>query len=104
MLVRMPTGDPIEQLRHALPGLRARFGVVSLGLFGSLARGDQGPESDADVLVGFAPDALVTLLTLARLKEELEAVLGRPVDLVEDHARLRAAFRAGIERDLVRVA
>jgi hypothetical protein len=44
-----------EQLRAMLPELRERYGVASLGLFGSRVRGDHRPDSDLDVLVTFEP-------------------------------------------------
>ena len=57
--------------------------IVELALFGSVLRDDFGPESDVDVLVTFAPSARWSLLDLVRMQEELTAVLGRKVDLVE---------------------
>ena len=57
--------------------------IVELALFGSVLRDDFGPESDIDVLVTFAPSARWSLLDLVRMQEELSAVLGRNVDLVE---------------------
>jgi len=56
------------------------FGVRSLDLFGSGARGDSGPRSDVDLLVEF--DSPVGLFHFFRLQRRLEAILGRPVDLV----------------------
>ncbi|MEZ6235747.1 MAG: nucleotidyltransferase domain-containing protein [Phycisphaerales bacterium] len=88
----------IDRLAAHAPDLRRRYAVVSI------ARGDADASSDADILVAFDPAATVTLTTLARLKTELESLLGRGVDLVEDHAALRPAFRAAVERDLLRVA
>lgn len=87
-----------------MPRLRAEFGVHSLGVFGSAARGDSGVESDIDVLVRFDPEARVTLFTLARLQQTMEEALGARVDLIEDHPYLRPAFRQSIERDLRYVA
>jgi len=55
-------------------------GVRSLDLFGSVARGDSGPRSDVDLLVEF--DSPVGLFHFFRLQRRLEAILGRPVDLV----------------------
>ena len=43
---------------------------------------DHRPESDIDLLVSFQPEARVTVLTLAKMQRELEALLGRKVDLV----------------------
>ena len=56
------------------------FGVRSLDLFGSVARGDSGPGRGVDLLVEF--DRPVGLFHFFRLQRRLEAILGRPVDLV----------------------
>lgn len=57
--------------------------VLELALFGSLARGDFGPDSDVDVLVTFAPDAPWSLFDLVEMQAELEEIFGRPAHLVE---------------------
>jgi len=49
-------------------------------LFGSVARGDDGPDSDIDLLVDFDQDS--SLFDLMRMTRELEELLGRPVDVV----------------------
>lgn len=58
-----------------------RFGIAELSVFGSAARGDDGPDSDVDLLYVSAPDASLGL-EIVDLHEALEALLGRPVDLV----------------------
>ncbi len=56
--------------------------IERLDLFGSVLRGDFGPESDIDMLVTFTPDApLQTLTTLADLELELSGLLRRKADL-----------------------
>jgi len=69
-----------------------RWQIAELALFGSVLRSDFGPQSDIDVLVSFAPDAAHSLFDLTRLQDELEALFGRPVDLVEKRS-LRNPFR-----------
>ncbi len=63
-----------------MPELRRRYGVEELALLGSTVRGEAGPESDIDVLVGFTTPP--TLFRLVELEDELTAILGRRVDLV----------------------
>lgn len=60
-----------------------RWKVTELSLFGSVLREDFRHDSDVDVLVGFAPDASWSLWDLATLRDELESLLGRKVDLLE---------------------
>ena len=60
-----------------------RWAVIEFALFGSVLRNDFGPDSDVDVLVTFDPQAKPTLLTLGGMLNELEAMFGRRVDLLE---------------------
>jgi hypothetical protein len=68
-----------------------RWRVAMLELFGSILRDDFGPESDADLLVTFQPDADWGLLEHAAMEEELTGLLGRPVDLLTRRAVVRSA-------------
>ena len=63
-----------------------KWDVSELALFGSVLREDFGPDSDIDVLVTFSPASTRTLLDEARMEMELEALLGRNVDLVDREA------------------
>jgi uncharacterized protein len=56
--------------------------VQELALFGSAITSDFGEDSDIDLLVTFQPGARIGFLTLARMRRELEDILGRKVDLV----------------------
>jgi uncharacterized protein len=72
-----------------MPAIEAfcrRWSVAEFALFGSVLREDFGPESDVDVLVTFAPGAPVSLWDWAAMTDELIAIFGRPVDLVEKPA------------------
>ena len=59
--------------------LSERFTVIRIGVFGSFARGDEGPESDVDIIVELAEPTFDHYMDL---KFRLEEVLQRPVDLV----------------------
>jgi uncharacterized protein len=96
--------EVLTKLKAVLPDVRREFGVQELYIFGSVARGEDRPDSDVDVLVEFFPEARPTLLTFGRLQEFLEQVLGRAVDIVENHPRLRPAFRQVVEAERRRVA
>ncbi len=78
----------IDQKRDALAAICRRYHVARLEVFGSAARGgdfDPG-RSDADLLVTFKPAVRNDLAAFADLKEALERLLGRPVDLIEREA------------------
>jgi len=65
-----------------LASLCRRYLVRELALFGSMLSQEHRLASDMDLLVSFQPSARVTFATLARMQRELEALLGRKVDLV----------------------
>jgi predicted nucleotidyltransferase len=91
----------IQILHEALPGIRQRFGVQDLAIFGSVARDEAGPGSDIDVLVTF--NGRTRFRAFMGLQFELEAILGTRVDLVTPKA-MKPALRPHIERDLIHVA
>lgn len=80
----------------ALSAACERYGVAELAVFGSVATGEAGPDSDVDVLYVLR-DGVHLGWAINDLSDELEQVLGRPVDLVSKralHARLRDAVLA----------
>src|SRR5690348_7715857 len=92
--------EDIESHREELEALCRRFYVRRLDLFGSAARSDFDPEhSDVDFLVEFdrEPPKALALHTYFGLKEALEGLLGRPVDLVEPSAVRNPYLKASID-------
>lgn len=77
-----PVDRFIEVLRQHMPELRERYGVTSLGVFGSYVRGGQKKRSDLDVLVEFDGRPM-GLLKYIKLENYLSDLLGVKVDLVE---------------------
>jgi uncharacterized protein len=59
-----------------------RWRISTFALFGSVLRDDFHGDSDLDVLVTFAPDVDWSLLDHIQIEQELESLLGRPVDLL----------------------
>jgi predicted nucleotidyltransferase len=77
----MKLTDALQKIRAEGDTLRERYGVESLALFGSVARDEDRPGSDVDVLVDFARP--ITLFDLVAVQQHLEHCLGVPrVDLV----------------------
>ena len=58
-----------------------RHRVTRLALFGSILRDDFSPESDVDILIEFEAEVRMGLFKFASLARELEAIIGREVDL-----------------------
>jgi len=85
--------------REAIATLCRRHGVVRLEAFGSILRGDFDTDrSDVDILVEFEPAAASSFQNFLTLKESLEALLGRSVDLVELRAVRNRRLRHYIEK------
>lgn len=84
----------LSKHRHELKG----FGVKSIALFGSAARGEAQRESDIDILVEF--DRAVGFLKFLQLQHRLEELLGKRVDLVTQ-AALKRQFRDQILKEAI---
>ena len=70
--------------------------VLKAWLFGSFARGEETPLSDVDLLVEY--DTSISLLKHAAMICELEKILGRPVDIVQEKL-LRPRVRENVTQD-----
>ena len=79
--------------------LENRFKVRRMALFGSYARGDQRSDSDVDILVDIDPSVGLEFVTLA---EQIEQLLGLPVELVSRRA-IKPNKLKYIEQDLIYV-
>jgi hypothetical protein len=91
----------LQRLRAHEQELRT-MGVARLSLFGSVARGEAGPDSDVDLAAEFDRSRPFGLFQFVRLEERLGDLLGIKVDLVgEPIAKPR--FRARVDRDRVHV-
>ena len=88
-----------DRLEKAAPYIRQEFGVTSLCVFGSMARGDNHEGSDVDVFVEMPPKAF----KMIALKDYLEELLGTAVDLVRRHCNLSPFFLNEIQRDGITV-
>ena len=88
----------VGTLRAAMPELKRRWPIRSLGIFGSFARGDAGATSDLDVLVEF--ERAVGISTFFGLESELCSLTGRSVDLVS-RAALKPYIGRSVMRDLI---
>lgn len=89
--------DLHERLDRLFPNdriadLAQRWKVIELAAFGSVLRDDFESDSDVDVLVSFEQTATWSLWDLTTMEDELAAIVGRKVDLVEKEA-LRNPFR-----------
>ena len=80
MIMTMTKPVTIEEIQEkAVPILKTN-GVEYAAVFGSVSRGEAGPESDVDILVELPEDK--TMFDLIELEEHLKSTLGRNVDVV----------------------
>lgn len=64
----------------------AKWKIREMSVFGSILRDDFTPESDIDFLVDYADDAEWDLFDIFHMEEELERIVGRSVDVVDQYA------------------
>ena len=96
----MSKTDYINILQGCSSTLRNDYGIKSLRLFGSVARGEDHEGSDVDVFVETeAPNPFL----LMDAKDFLERLVGRSVDIIRNHKNLNPRLRSRIERDGVAV-
>jgi len=93
-----------DEILQTLARFRERkqdeFGIVRIGIFSSVARGEIAGTSDVDVVVELVqPD----LLLLVGIKQELEALLQEPVDVVRYRDRMNPFLKRRIEQEAVYV-
>ncbi|MEH2586825.1 nucleotidyltransferase family protein [Bradyrhizobium sp. AZCC 1721] len=77
----MNSYEALETLRRSEHALRGR-GVKHAALFGSVARGENRPDSDIDIMIEFDPEARVTVFDYVDIKEYIAQLFDRPVDVV----------------------
>lgn len=92
--------DLLSSTREEILRLAARYGASNVRVFGSVVRGEARPDSDIDLLVDFQPN--YRLLDHIGLKQDLEDLLGRKVDVVIAK-NLREEFRPYVLQDIVKL-
>ena len=89
----------IELLKQHQEELKA-LGIEHLSLFGSIARSEEGPDSDIDLAAKFDRNANIGMLEFVAVHEKLKDLLDHPVDLVSEPAR-KPRIQLEIDRDRV---
>jgi predicted nucleotidyltransferase len=92
----MSLREEIQRQRDIVMSIAGRHGPTNLRLFGSVARGEERPDSDVDLLLDFSPER--DFGDYLGLAEELEALLHRCVDLVLSRS-LSPHFRPFVEAE-----
>jgi predicted nucleotidyltransferase len=96
--VSAPTLAMLRARREEVLRLAASYGASNVRVYGSVARGEAGPDSDIDLLVDF--EAGRSLVDEVELQIQLAALLGWPVDVGEE---VHASIRDRVNRETVRL-
>jgi uncharacterized protein len=96
---KMKRDDIIRRLKECETELRAH-GVSHAALFGSVARGEQRPDSDIDIMIELNPDARVTMFDYVDIKEYIEGLFSEAVDVVNRDG-LKPAVRPNATADAI---
>ncbi len=88
----------IEILRNYKKEYAEQYGILTIGVFGSIARGEGKEDSDVDVVLRITePD----LFMLAGIKNDLEERLHRPVDIVTYRENMNPFLKKRIDKEVV---
>ena len=90
--------DVLAVLKESKAEFSETYGLIDIGVFGSLARGEARPDSDVDIVVKMKkPD----LFSMVHIKESLEEHLQCPVDIVRYRDRMNPFLKTRIEKDAI---
>ena len=92
--------EVLKVLKKRKVAFEKKFGVSTIGVFGSFARGKSGPDSDVDVVVRMVkPD----LFYMVHIKEELEEDYQTKVDIIHYRDKMNAFLKKRIDSEAVYV-
>ncbi len=92
--------DCIQKLRSFKSDFGKKYGILKLGIFGSVARQQNREDSDIDIVVEVEKP---TLSLMYELREMLKHLFNTEVDLVRFRDSLRPLFKSNIQRDVIYV-
>lgn len=97
--MKTTTQEALNILREFKQIRGKKYGIEKIGLFGSTARGEQQDDSDIDVCMKVS--GTIDLFDLQDLRDELERLFCKKVDLLTLHENMHRLFRSNIERDAI---
>lgn len=97
---KLSRDEVLKILKNRKTEFVKKFGITSIGVFGSLARGENRPDSDVDIVVTMSkPD----LFYMVHIKEELETAYQTKVDIVHYREKMNSFLKRRIDREAVYV-
>ena len=94
----MSVSNTIKSKREEILNIAQKFGAKNVRIFGSMARGEENPESDLDIIVEMEKGS--SLLDIIAIKQDIEELLGRKVDVVTE-ASISPYIRNTVLREAV---
>ena len=94
------TNEILELLRQFKPTAMSKYGMTELGIFGSVARGEQTEESDVDI---YYDGEVPSLLTLDLIQTDLEKLLDNKIDLIRIRKGMNSLLRKRIKKEGIHV-
>jgi predicted nucleotidyltransferase len=88
----------MRKLRKFAAEHGSEYGISRMGIFGSVARGDNTPDSDLDILIE-AP--VLDLFTLVGIRQKLEELFEMPVDVVRKTEYMPPRLRSRVEKEVI---
>jgi len=95
------TSTYIHLLRKYKQRHASEYGIIRMGIFGSVARGEQTNGSDIDVY--FETDKKLSLFRMGGIMYDLKELFGAPVDLIHNTDQLPVMFKQRIEKEIIYV-
>lgn len=95
----MPLKDLLKERRSQILEIAAKHGAFNVRLFGSVARGEETPESDIDFLIDYDLEKISSWFPVG-LVQDLQELLGRKVDVITEKG-LKPRVRENILKDCV---
>lgn len=90
------TSEYISILKDYMTRNAAKYGIIRMGIFGSVARGEQKEDSDVDICLETSKP---NMFALVHIKEDLQALFGCNVDIVRLREHMDALLRSRIEKE-----
>ena len=90
------TADFLRLLQNYRTAAASKYGIRRIGIFGSVARGEQTANSDVDIVVDLVKPRLFYLV---HIKDDLQTLFGCPVDIVRERERMDPLLKSCIQRD-----
>jgi len=97
----MQTNEYLNKLRQFKQQYSEEYGIERIGIFGSVARGEESSGSDVDIY--FESNKKLSLFRMGGLMYDLKTLFGISVDVVHNTDRLPVTFKQRIEKDIVYV-